>query len=86
MPRYFFHVHDGSRLPNYSGTELPDLQAAKHMAVRMSGKLLSEQPERFWNGEEWSLDCCDATDLILFTLHFLAAMSPATGSTRASSG
>lgn len=82
MPRYFFHVHDGERLPDYVGSELPNLEAAKKMAVQLSGKLLSERPDVFWNGEEWSLDCCDPTDLVLFTLQFVASMSPATYSIR----
>ena len=67
-------------MPDYTGTELPDLLAAKHKAVQISGKLLSERPEVFWTGEEWSLDCCDPTDLVLFTLNFVAAMAPATRS------
>lgn len=78
MPRYFFHVHDGTTLPDYVGTELPDLEAAKHKAVQIAGKLLQERPDLFWKGDEWFLDCCDSTDLILFALHFTAAMSPAT--------
>ena len=77
MPRYFFHVHDGTSVRDLEGTELPDINAAKRDAVRLAAGVLNDNPEQFWNGEDWSIDVCDAHGLLLFTLNFTAAMAPA---------
>ena len=47
MPRYFFHVQDGSDFPDLQGTVLDDLPAARLEAVRFAGSLLSGKPETF---------------------------------------
>jgi uncharacterized protein DUF6894 len=72
MPRYFFHVHDGSSTRDKEGTELPDIFAAQEEAIHLSGELLREMGGKFWNGEEWSLDVTDEAGRILFTLRFSA--------------
>ena len=72
MPRYFFHVHDGSSIKDKEGTELPDIFAAQEEAIHLSGELLREMGGKFWNGEEWSLDVTDEAGRILFTLRFSA--------------
>ena len=77
MPRYFFHVHDGISILDEDGTELPDLDAARKEAVCMSGEMLRDHAERFWNGEEWNLDVADEGGIVLFTLMFMGMNSPA---------
>ncbi len=72
MPRYFFHVHDGSSTRDHEGTELPDIFAAQEEAILLSGELLREMGGKFWNGEEWSLEVTDEAGRILFTLRFTA--------------
>lgn len=34
MPRYFFDVHDDVDIVDTQGQDLPDLKAARHMAVQ----------------------------------------------------
>jgi hypothetical protein len=72
MPRYFFHVHDGSSTIDSEGTELPDIFAAQEQAILLSGELLREMGGKFWNGEEWSLEVTDEAGRILFILRFSA--------------
>ena len=72
MPRYFFHVHDGSSTLDSEGTELPDIFAAQEEAILLSGELLREMGGKFWNGEEWSLEVTDEAGRILFILRFSA--------------
>ena len=72
MPRYFFHVHDGSSIRDNEGTELPDIFAAQEQAILLSGELLREMGGKFWNGEEWSLEVTDEAGRILFILRFSA--------------
>ena len=72
MPRYFFHVHDGSSDKDKEGTELPDTYAAQEEAISLSGELLREFGGKFWDGMVWSLDVTDEAGRILFTLRFSA--------------
>ena len=79
MPRYFFHVHDGTSKRDDEGTDLPDIFAAQEEAIRMSGALLGEMGGTFWNGEEWSLEVSDEAGRLLFTLRFTAEEGPDLG-------
>jgi hypothetical protein len=72
MPRYFFHVYDGSSTLGAEGTELRDIYAAQEQTICFCGELLREMGGKFWNGEEWSLEVTDETERMLFTLRFSA--------------
>ncbi|MEO9130947.1 MAG: hypothetical protein ABI240_07030 [Sphingomonas sp.] len=72
MPRYFFDIVDGEDLPDEHGSEHADLIAARHEAIRYSGEVLREMPDRFWNSEEWKMTVSDAKRLPLFELKFIA--------------
>lgn len=72
MPRYFFDIKDGQDFPDLQGSEFADLRAARLEAVRYSGEILREMPERFWNCEEWTMNVSDARRQPLFSLKFLA--------------
>lgn len=73
MPRYFFHVVDGSTFTDLEGTELPNIKAARNEAVRFAGSLLKDKPETFWDAGEWTMRVTDAADLTLFQLIFYAS-------------
>ena len=70
MPRFFFHVTDGYSVRDDEGTELPDIYAAQHQAVRTSGEILRDVGARFWDGTEWKLEVTDERGQILLTLRF----------------
>ena len=72
MPRYFFHVHDGTSTRDIVGTELPDIFAAQDEAIRTSGELLREMGGKFWDGTEWSLEVTDEAGRVFFRLRFTA--------------
>ena len=72
MPRYFFHVTDSDSTPDTEGTELPDIYAAHHMAIRASGEILRDMGATFWNGTEWKLEVADEHGQSLFRLRFSA--------------
>lgn len=78
MPRYHFNVRDGVSAPDPEGTELSGLAEAERCAVKLSGDLLSDDPDRFWTGEEWHMDVTDDRGLILFSLTFIANRAPST--------
>ncbi len=55
MPRYFFHLIDGHFMPDETGSELPSDDAARAEAVRVSGGLLQDLGEKFWDSGTWVL-------------------------------
>lgn len=48
MPRYFFHLIDGSDIRDEVGEQLPDLAAARRSALLILGEILNARSERFW--------------------------------------
>jgi hypothetical protein len=62
MPRCHVHVADGRDYPDLQGTELADLAAARHGALRFTAALLSQPEHDFWSGEDWSMRVTDGTD------------------------
>lgn len=72
MPRYFFHVRDGTSTPDDIGTDLPDIYSAQALAVRTCGEILRDMGARFWDGTEWRLEVADAQGQVLFVLRFSA--------------
>ena len=81
--RYFFHVRDGQYVPDEDGIELPSLDAAKRQAAEFAGKLLADNAEQFWGGDDWFVEVTDADGLMLFKLLFAAILSPVLSGTLA---
>lgn len=78
MPRYIFHVRDGTMAPDWNGLELASVADARKMAMRFAGDLLKEL-KRFPDSGDWSLDVTDGQGLILFTLRVALVDAPAAG-------
>lgn len=79
MPRFFFDISAGAGLEDVrdeEGEELEGLNAARIMAVRLSGEILKDHPDRFWSTGEWNCTVRDENGLTLFVLHFYAADAP----------
>lgn len=72
MPRYFFHVRDGTTILDTEGTELPDIYTAQEQAIRTSGEILRDMGARFWDGTEWRMEVNDEQKACLFVLRFSA--------------
>lgn len=71
MPRYFFHVDDGSLEPDMVGAEMADTRAARAEAVRASGSILKDIDGNFWaGGNPWIMSVTDEQGLLLFELRF----------------
>lgn len=77
MPRYFFDIEDADVRLDGKGQELEGLNAARVAAVKVSGELLQNSPDRFWSIGAWKCSVRDETGLILFVLHFYAQDSAA---------
>jgi hypothetical protein len=77
MPRYFFHVHDGTVSRDTEGTELRDIYTAQAEAIHLSGAVLRDLGAKFWNSPEWGLEVADERGCALFALRFSAEERPA---------
>jgi hypothetical protein len=77
MPRFYFHLHDGTTDRDRAGVELPDLDAARDYAATYLGDSLREAGRALWNGQNWQLDVTDAAGLIYLTVHVVAVNAPA---------
>ena len=80
MPRFYFDISPGgdiSDVQDDEGQELEGLNAARIVAVRLSGEVLQSYPDRFWSTGEWNCTVRDENRMILFILHFYATEAPA---------
>jgi hypothetical protein len=73
MPRYFFHVVDGTELADQEGTELPDLEHARIQGARLLGTLLADQPAEFWSTAPWLVRVADERGQVLAVIRIEAA-------------
>jgi hypothetical protein len=61
MTRFFFHVHGGISVLDDVGLELPDIDAAQTAAIKLSRKILKEEPEGpMWQDNEWRVQVTDS--------------------------
>ena len=75
MPRFYFDISSGGDIADVAdeeGEELEGLNAARIAAVRLSGEILRDYPDRFWSVGHWNCTVRDENGLILFVLHFYA--------------
>ena len=71
MPNYFFQLA-GQDMPDAEGHELPDLDAARHVAVRTACAMIGQNVEEFWATREWLMTVTDDSGLALFSLTFFS--------------
>lgn len=76
VPRYHFKVHDGLSLPDRTGQESSDRQAAHLEMVRLAGSLMKECAERTLFGHDWHIEATDAEGRALSCLEFTLADYP----------
>lgn len=77
MPRFHFNVHDDRALLDDTGTDFPNIAAAKAHVARFVGEVIRESGATFWDSNMWRLEVTDESGLVLFVIHVSAAVSPA---------
>jgi len=61
MPRYFFHVRDGTLVLDDVGVELTDVASAQAIAIQLSVEILKEGMARpSWNALRWRVEVTDS--------------------------
>ncbi len=82
MARYFFHTEDGKCFPDEDGTELPNLDAARRMAVITFAELLREMAGELVREGSFRMIVKDESGLTLFTIDTLMTDAAATAGRR----
>jgi hypothetical protein len=74
MPRYFFHIHNGTGLTeDQEGRELPDIAAAREEAVSGIRSIVSEEALRGQLDLDGRIEVCDAAGSTLLVQRFAEA-------------
>lgn len=76
MPHYFFSVHDGNRLKDSVGIDLPNVRAAQQEAVSQLLEMLQTNPDRFWDAASWTVAVTNETGAALFVLTLFCSILP----------
>lgn len=77
MPRYHFAVRDGKNIPDHDGVELPDIAAARKLALHYAGELLEDGGlDHLWAGCEWRMSVLDEAGKEVIRLRFFAEIPP----------
>ena len=72
MPRYFFHVINGSFVPDHTGTECSTLNEVKAQAVKAASAMLDDQGLQLWETRHWDMYVCDEQNRTRLKLAFTA--------------
>jgi hypothetical protein len=68
MPRYFF----GKDMPDKTGTDFPNDEAAENEAVVLTGEMLKDLDGDFWNEGNWCLEVLDESGAQVCQMEVLA--------------
>lgn len=72
MPTYYFDVADGVCVVDDTGAQLPDDEAARQHAIRISSDMLKSADVARWRGDEWRVHVRDEDSRTVYTLAFRA--------------
>jgi hypothetical protein len=76
VPKFFFNIANGA-IPDRKGIELPDVAAAKIVAVQTGCAIVSQSAAEFLERGEWQMNVTDEEGLVLFSLTFFTTDAPA---------
>jgi hypothetical protein len=77
MTRFHFHAADGSPFRDRHGEELPDLDAAKTVALDILTEMLPSRAVEFWDQKSFSVSVKDETGRLVAVLMTIAIVDPA---------
>ena len=77
MPRYYFHTADGITVRDEDGEELPDLEAAKDVAIEVLSELLPAKARGLWETKTFSVSVKDEAGRLVASLTTVAILDPA---------
>jgi hypothetical protein len=72
MPTYFFHVINGSFMPDELGTECATPEDVKNQAIIAAGEMLKDQGLGIWKTGRWDMFVADEQNKTHLKLSFTA--------------
>lgn len=76
MTRYHFHAADGATLRDAEGEDLPDLEAAKGVALDLMADLLPMKRDSFWRRKMLSVSVKDESGRLVAVITTTATVDP----------
>ena len=76
MPHFYFDLHDDRDLPDPTGVELPDLAAARNVAIGLISSILARDDVHAASGTDWRLDVTDERGFVLAWFHVETGAGP----------
>ena len=70
MPKFYFHIMDGTAFIDTEGVELTGIEEVRRTAIATAGKMLEEIGDRFWEGKAWRMSVADETGAVVASLLF----------------
>lgn len=70
MPRFFFHLKDGTTHMDQDGVELVGADEAREAAIIHSGEVLKDLGAKFWKSPEWRMWVTDEAGATVCGLRF----------------
>jgi hypothetical protein len=77
MPHYIFTLADDQDDWDGEAEELPDVQAAKCVAIRMISETLCNHPQKFWETDTHQVTVSDEKMLTQFIVEIVTTTAPA---------
>lgn len=77
MPKYIFTLAADHEEWSGEVQDLPDVQAAKCVAIRMIAETLCNHPQAFWEEDPHQVTVSDENMLTLFIVNIATTTSPA---------
>jgi len=77
MPGFIFSLADAHDGWDGETVQLPDVQAAKCVAIKLIADTLCNHPQAFWDAESHQVTVSDERRLTLFIIDISATTSPA---------
>jgi Domain of unknown function (DUF6894) len=77
MPRFFFHIVQGTRVrPANEGIDLPDDDAVWQEAIKACSELIADLDQDLKAVTEWRMDVTDETGAVRSRLRFSVDVDP----------
>ena len=75
MPRFFFHIYNDEITHDEEGRELPDLEAARELALESARELVCESVHQGHLNLDHRIEVADGSGEIVITLTFRDAFT-----------
>lgn len=75
MPKFFFHVDDGTLHLDADGADLPDIRTAKIQAIKAASEMLQELSSHLWDDRvPWTMTITSETGVMVGSLTLTATV------------